>query len=494
LKQEPTTESTDTRDTRHASGYGKNVSGQALGRIVYMVAGFAFFAVIARMFGPGILGHFAWASAFLYVATTFADLSSTGAFALMLGKTTDHRELFYGNFLIIRGALAAIVTAISAPVAYWLAPEPVRLPLMLMCLLLPLIAARFFDPIFQIHHRPWLTLWLSVTYAIVLLVGGITAFLVSEHHLFWIIIAFGTAGAAYGLSGLIVTFRMVRPKLTFKRQMLVEMVQVIGPVGVSSFFSLINTRLDIFFLEAMRTPVEVGQYNAAFRFLDLGAAVAVTLMTPLLPILGSLAINDRDLLARLYRILLQWTVIIGVAVAVMTPLLSHHVLLLAFGEAFDPAAIVLDILSWKFVLACINILTFGTLISMGSVNFAYWNTAAASVMNILLNIALIPDYGITGAAIATLISEVFLVGVAMVVLHRSIGSVFNNSWWLWLASAATAMFAVEWLLRPMITVAPALLVGLMTFIGLLYFTKALPAGPKSVMRAAENKSVSASTS
>lgn len=465
--------------------YGKNTFWQALGRVIYIVTGFIFFVFIARWFGPEILGYFAWASAFLYISSTVADLSSTGAFALLLGKNFTQRDLYYGNYLIIRGISATIVMLISIPIAYQLAPDPVRLPLILMCLLLPLIAARFFEPVFQVYQKPWLTLWLNLTYTFVLFIGGLTVYLIGSNPIFGIIVAFGLAGAVYGLEGLFLTMRLAKPKLTFNRHVLIEMLQIIGPVGVSSFFSLINTRIDVFFLEAMRTTSEVGLYNAAFRFLDVGAAVAVTLITPMLPILGSLAARNRDLLVQLYRNLLQWTIICGLIIAIITPLLSTHILWLAFGETYTQSDIVINILSWKFLFVCINILTFGTLASIGNIGFAYWNTAVATAINMILNYFLIPEYGISGAAIATLISEIFLVSVVMFYLHRSIGSALSWKWLVILIIASITMLVIEFYLYSVITELPAIAVGLLVFTLIMYFTKAVPNNPKNIIKKAE---------
>ncbi|MNP36322.1 hypothetical protein D3C76_1297020 [compost metagenome] len=93
--------------------------------------------------------------------------------------------------------------------------------------------------------------------------------------------------------------------------------------------------------------------------------------------------------------------------AVVVSLISEPLMVIAFGEEYRASAAVVNIVMWTAVFA-----------SIGSVSARYFNvekmekkiavrTALAAVINVALNLTLIPNYGINGAAIATLACTFF---------------------------------------------------------------------------------------
>jgi O-antigen/teichoic acid export membrane protein len=72
-----------------------------------------------------------------------------------------------------------------------------------------------------------------------------------------------------------------------------------------------------------------------------------------------------------------------------------------FGANYAPAATALRILSIGFIISNFMGPNGATLIVMGEVRFVMWATLTTALLNIGLNIALIPPFGIEGTAIAS---------------------------------------------------------------------------------------------
>jgi O-antigen/teichoic acid export membrane protein len=94
---------------------------------------------------------------------------------------------------------------------------------------------------------------------------------------------------------------------------------------------------------------------------------------------------------------------------------------LIFGAEFAPAARALPILAGAFVLICFGYLISNLLLVVGLAKRTIVTGTIALVVNVIGNLILVPKYGFMAAAWMTLITEVAVVGVALVFLLRALG-------------------------------------------------------------------------
>jgi O-antigen/teichoic acid export membrane protein len=88
-------------------------------------------------------------------------------------------------------------------------------------------------------------------------------------------------------------------------------------------------------------------------------------------------------------------------------LFPENVLTLVFGPDYIEAKRALQILSLGFLIGTPFMSSGHTLIAMGKTHFLMWASISAAIVNIILNVTLIPSFGIEGAALATAISWSF---------------------------------------------------------------------------------------
>ena len=93
------------------------------------------------------------------------------------------------------------------------------------------------------------------------------------------------------------------------------------------------------------------------------------------------------------------------AVALPVTFLAGPIINLLYGNAFQQASLVLAIHIWSSVFVFIGIAS-GTFFTIeGYTKKSLYRTILGAITNVLLNLLLIPHYGISGAAIATVISQ-----------------------------------------------------------------------------------------
>lgn len=301
----------------------------------------------------------------------------------------------------------------------------------------------------------------------------------------WLVLAYALSAALYGVVGLLLTLWLLPPDLRGVTKAGVREVAIaVGPYGLSGLFAMLAIRLDVFLVASLGSVTMVGQYNAAFRFIDLGVAVMVTVLMPLLTVFAHLVATNRSALVSTFQAMLRFIAMWCTVLAVVAPTVSPLIVRVLYGEAFAPTAPVLDLLAWKFEIAFCNLLCFALLMTVASIRFTWWNTLQALLLNLALNVLMIPSLGIVGSGIASIASELSQTAVDVWFLARAMGNIFDLLWWRRLAVATVAAAVVVhlplevdplWLLLP----------GLAVFGGVMQVTGGLPSIPLAAIRSAE---------
>ncbi len=459
--------------------YGRAVSAQAAARILYLFAGAAVFVALARMLGPAQLGQYAWAVTFLAIAMALADGGMSPLIARDLVAAGERRSAWLANFLAFRLALGLLVGLLAMPVVVLLAPEAVRVPLLLCCPLLPLIAARFYDPVFQVADRPFLSVHVTLVY-VALAPLGILAALLAAEPVGWAVLAFGAAAFGYGLAGLILAWRLIRPDpRAVGRGGLGEIGRAVAPLMASALITALAQRVDVLVLAELGGDAAAGQYNAAYRFLDIGSAVLVTVLTPLLSVFAALA---PDRLRAAFQAMMRLIAVAGLLIGLMAIPLAEPVLRLVYGAAFAGASTALVLLAWKLAAAFVSLLAFVLVMTTASIGYTVWSSAAALAIIVALNGLLAARLGATGAAIASLGAEILQLAVNLVMAARAMPGALERGWWTRLAAAAAPAFLLALMPQaglplPLQAVLPASLL-----LALLFVLRALPRNPIPLLR------------
>jgi O-antigen/teichoic acid export membrane protein len=177
------------------------------------------------------------------------------------------------------------------------------------------------------------------------------------------------------------------------------------PLVLHALLGLAIFNADFIFLRGFRDSAAVGLYAAAYTlvsfFLNLGAAYSMTL----LPVLTRLR-NDASATKALYDGSMAQVLAGAVPVAVGGFLVADQVVAMVFGAGYTASADPLRILIWTIPVALIRNVSQGALIAYGRQDQLLTTVAWAAGVNVLLNLLFIPRWGMSGAAVATLITEV----------------------------------------------------------------------------------------
>lgn len=206
-----------------------------------------------------------------------------------------------------------------------------------------------------------------------------------------------------------------------RRRALPRLLWAAAPLGAANVLAMLYARTDQMMIEAMMGAAPAGQYAQAYRLLEaLSLLPALFVQGALFSRLSRLDdAGDTVGFRRLFRngmgLLTAASVAVSAVLVAVTPWLIR---LLTGDPDFDPAADVLRVLAWTFPFTCAKDLLFVTFVSRRSHAAPIWIYLAAAVANAAANVAVIPLYGIAGAAVTTLVTEVAVVGLYLLVFAR----------------------------------------------------------------------------
>lgn len=172
-----------------------------------------------------------------------------------------------------------------------------------------------------------------------------------------------------------------------------------APRAVASVAQLAMQRLDIILVGALAGFTEAAIYTAATRFLALGQLAAGAISRAVQPNLGeALAHDNRTASSNLYMSSTAWLVTLTWPLYLLL-LMFASTILETFGQGYSQGAEALVILSLSMLVATGCGMVDMVLMMAGRTSWNLYNVLVAFAVNLGLDLWLIPEIGILGAAI-----------------------------------------------------------------------------------------------
>ncbi len=176
-------------------------------------------------------------------------------------------------------------------------------------------------------------------------------------------------------------------------------------IGLSLAMGLLNYNFDAVLLGFLRGPTVVGWYSASYKLLLVGISVALTYFTGLFPALSGLYVANREE----FRLLVRRTVEIWlgfvVPLVVAGSFLAGPIVRFFYGPAYANSAAPFRILVWSAALVVLRWVYMDSLRATGHQGLDLRCAVTSASLNVILNILLIPHFGMIGAASATVFAD-----------------------------------------------------------------------------------------
>ncbi|RUS98506.1 O-unit flippase [Dulcicalothrix desertica PCC 7102] len=185
------------------------------------------------------------------------------------------------------------------------------------------------------------------------------------------------------------------------------LIQESMPLVLTGLAVSIYLKIDQIMLGLMADKTVVGVYAVAASLSEIWFFIPIAFKSSLYPdIIKSKNLSKEVYQERLQKFYDLMAVLAYCIVIIFIPI-SHYLILSTYGSEYLSAVPILHVYIWNCIFAFQGIAQSAWLISEGFQQINFYSTASGAIINVFLNLLLIPRFGSLGAAIASLISYAF---------------------------------------------------------------------------------------
>jgi len=191
--------------------------------------------------------------------------------------------------------------------------------------------------------------------------------------------------------------------------------------------SLINYSFDSLLIGIMLGPGHVGWYAAAYKPVTAALTIPASYFLGLFPTLSRSYTENRNRFHSLIGRSLRLTALVSLPFSVTASILAAPLIDFLFGPQYLPSVPALQFLACSVVLVTVRGNFRQGLNAAGKQRLDLLCAAIAVSANIAFNLILVPLYGISGAAVATLCSEVLWLLLSARLFSKYVGPIASLS-------------------------------------------------------------------
>ena len=222
--------------------------------------------------------------------------------------------------------------------------------------------------------------------------------------------------------------------------------------AVAVFFAMacastVYTHLDTVMLRFLTDNVTVGYYHAAVRIKSILVSIVTSLGAVLLPRASYYV--DKGLMEEFRKIThkaLNFVFVAALPMMLYFVFFAKQGIFLLSGDSYAGSVAPMQwIMPTLLFIGVSNVLGIQILVPLGREKVVLWSIVAGALVDVVLNFALIPFWGASGAAAATSVAELVVLVVQFVVLGRQAREAFSGvSYWKLLIAVAVGSAVSLW--------------------------------------------------
>lgn len=387
--------------------YFKNTGWLMLGKILSLIVGI----FIAKFLGPHDFGDLSVAIAFV---TIIAAVGTLGLDSFIIREILDQpakRDEILGTAFWMRLVVSIILVPSSVLIYIFFRSFSDQQGTELTLVVTLCASALFFkafniiDSYFQSQVRSKLVVQVQ---NICLIISSLIkiSFVLLKLSLVYFALALVIDGLMLAI-GLVIIYHRENLKISswsFSADRAKSLLSQSWPLILSAVMVTLYMQIDILMLKYYTGSTEAGIYSAAARISEAWYFIPVAIVTSVFPAIIHARKTDQVRYQKRLQNLYDLLVAISLPVALIVSLGADIFIQLLYGDKFMGAGTMLSIHIWSGIFVFLGSASGQYLLAEGFTKISFYRTAIGAIVNILLNLWLIPLYGGLGASAATLIA------------------------------------------------------------------------------------------
>ena len=375
-------------------------------RVIRMVVSLFVGIYVIRFLGPERFGILSYALSFVLLFSPFLHLGHREIIVLDLIKSPEKRDLILGSAILLRiGGAVLLGVGVSVGIQFVENDQQTLLMIGIISVGIMFQSWELVDYYFQSQVQSKYTVWAQTIQLIVVSLCKLSL-IYWQASLFWFVIVFSIEYVILAILYLIMYiwrvgwFPIRRYNLKYTQKLLKNSL----PLLFSTMAIMIYMKIDQIMLKELVGPASVGIYSAAVKLCEAWYQFPVLVAGSYFPAIIGAKVNNFELYNSYLQKLYSFLVWCAIAIAIPTTLFSDWIIHNLYGNEFAKSVVILQIYAWASVFVFMGVANHKWLLIENCQKYILLTTLLGMVINIVCNIILIPLYGASGAAVASLIS------------------------------------------------------------------------------------------
>jgi len=386
--------------------YFFNTSWLLSEKIIRLILNLFVLIAVIRYLGPDEFGYYSYAISFYGLFVAFVSLGMESISIRELVKHPEKRDEILGSVFYSQLVGASITIFLISLILVVTSAE-----LYTSILILIISISSFFQTFnvidyyfrskvkakYSVYVLFFSVLFVSIIKFILIIIGASLIYFVFAYVLEFV----------FNSIGYIIIYHLQKLKIInwkFDKKLALSLLKDSYPLILSGVVVSIYMKVDQVIIKNMLDAKQVGYYAAAVRLSEAWYFIPVAISNALFPaIVNAKSISKEVYLTRLQKLydVLAW---IAIGISIPVSFFSAEIINLLYGSKYLSSTPILTIYIWAGTAVFLGVASSQYLVTENLTKISLMRTSIGMIANVILNIILIPLYGIIGSAVATLIS------------------------------------------------------------------------------------------
>ena len=375
----------------------------------YKIVGYLILTMLTRYLTKDDMGVFFFAASMANLFIMVAELGINTYLTREIAREPKGALDFVSEVISLRIPLYIVYFVLLNGFTYFVKPD-----LQLIVFLTSLYT--FFDRFYQLFGSLFISLK-RVKYNVI---SGVSTRIILIALVLWVVLSHGSLTAIVIcyiianfllvlLAFFIMRFKIGPVMLIWNSDRVLGILKASIPFFILSLLSLVHFKIDSLMLGFLRPYSEVATYEAAYKLLEASRFIIMPISMIFFPIFSEMcARNEWLAIRRLFKKLLLGLGGLGGLISLIVGLSAGFIIPAVFGPKYDESILILKIL--YLTVPFLYVGTVGGLVAKSILleKKTIIILLTCVIINIILNIFFIPQWGASGAAWTTLVTHVIL--------------------------------------------------------------------------------------
>lgn len=384
----------------------KNASWIVGARIAQAILSFLIGMFTARFLGPSNYGLINYAASIVAFVTPIMELGITNVIVHQLIENKKDEGLLLGSALLLN-AISAVVCIILITVFAYLTNSGEK-ETVIVCILYSILlifkAVEILNYWFQAHLISKYSSIASLIAYVIVSVYKIYL-LITLKSVYWFALSYAIDNCIIAIILYIIYKKLNGQSLKFSKKHASTLLSQGKYYILSSMMVTIFAQTDKIMLKSMLGNESVGYYTASVTCAAITGFIFTAIIDSFRPLIFESKKQSVDKFENNIKLLYSIIIYCSLIQCLIMTIFAGFIVITIYGDQYNPAVDSLRIVVWYTTFAYLGSVRNIWLLSENKQRFLWKINLSGAIANIVLNLLLIPLWGINGAAVASLLTQ-----------------------------------------------------------------------------------------